>query len=107
MDKHEASGPLTVQTLQENWHAYKGWTVYTVRTRENYCIAEVGHVDRATASTAKAYADLFAAAPELLDACELALPALVWAHENTHGGNKMQFQDIAMIVRAAIAKAKQ
>lgn len=58
--------PLKVQALEVSRNGYEGWDTFTVRTKENYCLAVVGQVDRAASEISKQAAHLFAAAPELL-----------------------------------------
>jgi len=60
-----------IQKLEGHRHGYD-WPTYCIRDMpQNYCLAVVGQVDRATAPFNKANAQLMAAAPDLLAALDL------------------------------------
>ncbi len=65
--------PLRTQVLETAHNGYADWPVVVLRDARNIAIAEVGHIDRASAPQVHAYAALFAAAPALLDALKTLL----------------------------------
>lgn len=96
MQTKHSDYPWTVQSLGDHFNGYPDWTTYTVRDAHNHCLATVGQVDRATAPHNQSNAALLAAAPELLEAAELAY-------------RNLEFSEAYAIVdklAAAIAKAK-
>ena len=66
-----------VQKLETHHNDYEDWATFCIRsTPQNYCLAIVGQVDRATAPFNEANAQLMAAAPDLLAALELCFTRL-------------------------------
>jgi len=97
MRTQHTPGPWKVEQLETNHNGYD-WPTYTVRScKENYCLAVVGGVDRATSQSNKATARLIAAAPELLTAL-IACQTII--------NREVPDGHIAHSMRAAIAAAK-
>lgn len=70
-------GPWKLQHLTDDYHGLEGWSVYAIRSaRSNVCLASVGTVDRYQSERIESNARLMTAAPDLLAACERALPWL-------------------------------
>ena len=68
--KNKSTGIWMLQLLETNHNGYP-WETFTIRTtKENYCLATVGDIDRATAPQNKQNAQKMVAAPELLSALE-------------------------------------
>lgn len=87
--------PFSIQILETNHNGYPDWPVHVIRDARNIALAEVGHIDRASAEHVPALSKLFAAAPELLAAL----------HEIAACEPRAAFGRMAQIARAAIAKA--
>ena len=93
----------TVQTLETEHNGYKDWPVFAVRSEQNHCLAVVGAVDRATSGQNEANARLFAAAPDMLAACELALESFGCVRPEAYAqASRREFDTL----KAAITKAK-
>jgi hypothetical protein len=77
----------------------------TAKTRGGADFALAAVWTTLTGEAADANARLIAAAPDLLAACEAALPAIRWglAHQ---GGNYSQYEAVEQVIVAAIAKAR-
>jgi hypothetical protein len=63
-----ANSPYSLQLLEEGHNGYPDWKIYAIRSKENCCIAIVGEIDRYQSERIPDTAQLFAAAPELMEA---------------------------------------
>lgn len=67
-------GPWKLQLLQDGRKGYPGWKTYCIREQKtNVHISTVGSVDRYYEKNNLRNAILMASAPDLLEACKLAL----------------------------------
>jgi hypothetical protein len=66
-------GPWTLQDLGTPYGGYIDWQTFAVRSPANVCLAVVGTVDRYESERIPANARLMAAAPDLLEALDVAL----------------------------------
>ena len=96
MDKY-TPGLWKIQQLEKEHNGYY-WPTYSVRSMAtNHCLAIVGDVDRATANNNKGNARLMSAAPELINACKMALQNLAPLYSSDHL--------VIKTLKSAIAKA--
>ena len=96
-NKNRTPGLWKLQTLETNHNGYE-WPTFAVRSMAtNHCLAIVGDVDRATADHNKGNARLISAAPELLEACNVALKNLTPLYSTDHL--------VIKTLKSAIAKA--
>ncbi len=100
--------PFTIQEMPAAHLEYPNWIAYNVRDSRNVCRAQIGNVDRATEGMNKQTAQLFAAAPDLLNACRDVMQKLDWAIGYQATNDRLSPQQLCELVdtlHAAIAKA--
>jgi hypothetical protein len=99
-----------VQQLETKHHGYD-WPTYAIRQMpENYCLAVVGDVDRSTAERNKSNANLIAATPDLLEACEIANKLIKTARryfpKSIKNSDAFELEIACATISRAITKAK-
>jgi hypothetical protein len=73
METKHTPGPWTLQELETHHNGYADWHTFAVRSPANVCLAIVGTVDHHEPERIPANARLMAAAPDLLEALDVAL----------------------------------
>jgi hypothetical protein len=102
MSKTHVPGPWKLQDLGPK-PGYPDWKSYAVRSEmTNVCIATVGYVDRYYEGKEEANAKLICAAPDLLNALELALATI---QRLSHPKPYDHTQGTRDVITAAISKA--
>lgn len=71
--------PWKIEVVYVDFHGYENWETFSVRSKENYCLAIVGEVDRATESVNLENAVLMGNAAEMFDTLRKAEAALFYA----------------------------